>query len=163
MPGSDDVRVGHQWVWTERTTYNPVGGLGDVYSTDLWRNLADPPIWNDPFTGIPQPFRADYSVETAGPEGMMDVPADAVTWDVTSKTWTPVAAGTTAVSKVTFDYASTSRQLASRPAHHHRRRGLLDRTGLRPRLRPREGPHRDRPGGDVASDPRDLQGLPPDR
>ncbi len=105
VPGSDDVRVGHQWVWTERTTYNPIGGLGDVYATDLWRNLADPPIWNDPFTGIPQPFRADYSVETAGPEGVMDVPADAVIWDVTSKTWTPVAAGTTAVSKVTFDYS----------------------------------------------------------
>ncbi len=105
VPGSDDVRVGHQWVWTERTTYNPIGGLGDVYATDLWRNLADPPIWNDPFTGIPQPFRADYSVETAGPEGVMDVPADAVTWDVTSKTWTPVVAGTTAVSKVTFDYS----------------------------------------------------------
>jgi peptide/nickel transport system substrate-binding protein len=105
VPGSGDVRVGHQWVWTERTTYNPVGGLSDVYSTDVWRNLFDPPIWNDPFTGIPEPFRASYTVETAGPDGTLDVPADALTWDVTSKTWTPVAAGTTAVSKVTFDYS----------------------------------------------------------
>jgi peptide/nickel transport system substrate-binding protein len=105
IPGSGDVRVGHQWVWTERTTYNPIGGLGDVYSVDLWRNLQDPPIWNDPFTGIPQPFRADYEVETAGPEGTLEVPADAVTWDVESKTWTPVPAGTAAVSKVTFDYS----------------------------------------------------------
>lgn len=105
VPGSDDVRVGHQWVWTERTTYNPIGGLGDVYATDLWRNLADPPIWNDAFTGIPQPFRASYEVETAGPDATLDVPADAVTWDVDSKTWTPVPAGTTAVSKVVFDYS----------------------------------------------------------
>jgi len=105
VPGSDDVRVGHQWVWTERTTYNPIGGIGDVYSVDLWRNLADPPIWNDPFTGIPQPFRASYAVETAGPEGTLEVPADAVTWDVESKTWVPVAVGTDAVSKVTFDYS----------------------------------------------------------
>ena len=105
VPGSDDVRVGHQWVWTERTTYNPVGGLGDVYAVDIWRNLADPPIWNDPFTGIPKPFRADYEVETAGPDGTLEVPADALTWDVESKTWTPVPAGTTAVSKVTFDYS----------------------------------------------------------
>jgi peptide/nickel transport system substrate-binding protein len=104
VPGSDDIRVGHQWVWTERTTYNPIGGIGDVYATDLWRNLADPPTWNDPFTGIPQPFRAGYAVETAGPEGALEVPADAVTWDVESKTWTPVPAGTMAVSKVTFDY-----------------------------------------------------------
>jgi len=105
VPGSDDVRVGHQWVWTERTTYNPVGGIGDVYSVDLWRNLADPSIWNDPFTGIPQPFRASYTVETAGPDGTLEVPADAVTWDVESKAWVPVAAGTDAVSKVTFDYS----------------------------------------------------------
>ena len=93
VPGSDDVRVGHQWVWTERTTYNPVGGLGDVYCVDLWRNLADPPIWNDPFTGIPQPFRATYEVETAGPDGTLEVPADALVWDVETKTWVPVAAG----------------------------------------------------------------------
>ncbi len=105
VPGSDDVRVGHQWVWTERTTYNPIGGLGDVYAVDLWRNLTDPPIWNDPFTGIPQPFRADYEVETAGPEGTLEVPADAVSWDVETKTWTPVEPGTSAVSKVIFDYS----------------------------------------------------------
>jgi peptide/nickel transport system substrate-binding protein len=105
VPGSDDVRVGHQWVWTERTTYNPVGGFGDVYSIDLWRNLSDPAIWNDPFTGIPQPFRASYEVETAGPDGSLEVPSDAVVWDVESKAWVPVPASTEAVSKVTFDYS----------------------------------------------------------
>ncbi len=105
VPDSGDVRVGHQWVWTERTTYNPIGGLGDVYAVDLWRNLADPALWNDAFTGIPQPFRASYEVVTAGPDGTLEVPADAVTWDVESKTWTPVDPGTTAVSKATFDYS----------------------------------------------------------
>ncbi len=105
VPGSGDVRVGHQWVWTERTTYNPVGGLGDVYAVDLWRNLTDPALWNDAFTGIPQPFRASYEVETAGPDGTLEVPADAVTWDVEAKAWAPVPSGTTAVSKVTFDYS----------------------------------------------------------
>jgi peptide/nickel transport system substrate-binding protein len=105
VPGSQDVRVGHQWVWTERSTYNPVGGLGDVYSVDLWRNLTDPPIWNDPFTGIPQPFRATYEIETAGPDGSLDVPPDAVLWDVETKTWAPVGDGATARSKATFDYS----------------------------------------------------------
>ena len=93
VPGSDDVRVGHQWVWTERTTYNPVGGIGDVYSVDLWRNLQDPPIWNDPFTGIPEPFRAQFEVETAGPTGTMDVPADALVWDVDAKAGRPSPRG----------------------------------------------------------------------
>lgn len=105
VPGSDEVRVGHQWVWTERTTYNPVGGFGDVYSVDLWRNLFDPPITNDPFTGIPEPFRATYDVETAGPDGTLPVPEDALVWDVDSKAWVPVGPGTEAVSKVTFDYS----------------------------------------------------------
>ena len=105
VPGSTDLTVGHQWVWTERTTYNPVGGFGDVYSVDLWRNLQDPAIWNDPFTGIPQPFRATYEVETAGPDGTIELPADALEWDVETKAWVPVAPGTTAVSKVTFDYS----------------------------------------------------------
>ena len=105
VPGSDDVRVGHQWVWTDRTTYNPVGGYGDVYSTDLARNLSDPAILNDPFTGIPQPFRAGYEVETAGPDSQLEVPADALAWDPAADAWVPVPAGTTAVSKVTFDYS----------------------------------------------------------
>ena len=105
VPGSDDVRVGHAWVWTDRTTYNPVGGYTDVYSTDLVRNLTDPSILNDPFTGIPQPFRARYEVETAGPGGQLEVPADALAWDPAADAWVPVPAGTTAVSKVTFDYS----------------------------------------------------------
>jgi peptide/nickel transport system substrate-binding protein len=33
------------------------------------------------------------------------VPADAVVWDATADAWVPVAAGTQATSKVTFDYA----------------------------------------------------------
>ena len=114
VPGDGDLTIGHQWVWTERTTYNPVGGFGDVYSVDVWRNLQDPPIWNDPFTGIPQPFRASYEVETAGPDGTLDVPTDALEWDVEAKAWVPVAAGATAKSKVTYDY---SKYLSSKWHH----------------------------------------------
>ncbi len=114
VPGRDELTVGHAWVWTERTTWNPIGGLGDVYSVDIWRNLHDPPLWNHPFTGIPQPFRATYEVETAGPEGKLDVPADAVMWDVARKAWRPVGAGVTATSKVTFDYS----RYFQAPWHH---------------------------------------------
>ncbi len=105
IPGSDTVKVGHLWVWTERTTWNPIGGFGDTYSVDIFRNMFDPPIANDPFTGQPKPFRADYEVATAGPTGKLDVPADAVTWDAANDAWVPVASGTQATSKVTFDYS----------------------------------------------------------
>jgi peptide/nickel transport system substrate-binding protein len=53
-------------------------------------------------------------VETAGPQGTLPVPADALVWDVEAKRWAPVAPGTEAVSKVTFDY---SKYLGS--AWHH--------------------------------------------
>jgi peptide/nickel transport system substrate-binding protein len=107
VEGSDEVRVGNLWVWTERTTWNPIGGFGDAYSNDIWRNLVDPAIANHPFTGDPGPFRATYAIETAGPTGTLEVPSDAVVWDEVADTWVPVEPGTTAVSSVTSTTAGT--------------------------------------------------------
>ena len=105
VPGRTDLKVGHQWVWTERTTWNPVGGFGDVYSTDINRQIIDPTIITDPFTGLNRPFRLDYQVETAGPDATLDVPEDAVVWDPAGDVWAPVGPGKTAISKVTYNYA----------------------------------------------------------
>jgi len=104
VPGQSDLTVGHLWVWTERTTWNPVGGISDIYSADIWRYLHDPAMWNHPFTGIPEPMRVDFEVETAGPSDNLSVPADAVRWDASSDRWVQVGAGLRAKSKVTFDY-----------------------------------------------------------
>lgn len=104
-PESNELTVGHLWVWTERSTWNPVGGIGDVYSSDIYRQLSDPALWNDPFTGIPQPFRVSYEVESAGPAGTLEVPADAFLWDAKAGKWQAVGAGIEAISKVTYDYS----------------------------------------------------------
>jgi len=112
--GTEDVRVGHLWVWTDRTTWNPVGGFGDVYSTDINRNLVDPPLIQHPFTGLAIPFRANYEAETAGPGGTLPVPEDAVRWDAGADRWQPVGPGVTAVSKVTYDYS----RYFQAPYHH---------------------------------------------
>jgi len=112
--GSDELTVGHLWVWTERTTWNPVGGFGDVYSNDIWRHLQDPAVWNDPFTGIPAPFRIGYEVDTAGPEGALDVPADAIMWNAQRGRWTNVGEEVTATSKVVYDYS----KFFQAPWHH---------------------------------------------
>lgn len=101
----DNLTVGHLWVWTERTTWNPIGGLGDVYSVDIWRNLSDAPLWNHPFSGIPQPFRASFDVTTSGPRGRLSVPPDANIWDVEQNEWRPVGSGLEATSRVIFDYS----------------------------------------------------------
>nr|MBA3644517.1 hypothetical protein [Chloroflexia bacterium] len=114
VEGSPDIRIGNLWVWTDRTTWNPVGGFGDAYSTDIYRNMVDAPILNHPFTGIPEPFRAAFVVETAGPTGTLPVPEDALRWDAATDAWTPVGAGLTAVSKVTFDYS----KYFQAPFHH---------------------------------------------
>lgn len=105
IPGRTDIKVGNLWVWTERTTWNPVGGFGDAYSSDIYKNLVDPGIFNHPFTGLPTAFRVDFTVDTAGPDGTMDVPAEALTWDAKQNVWAPVASGAKAKSKVTFDYS----------------------------------------------------------
>ena len=113
-PDSEELTVGHLWVWTERTTWNPVGGFGDVYSNDIWRQLQDPAVWNDPFTGIPGPFRVAYEVETAGPDGTLDVPADAIMWNAERGRWAQVGEEATATSKVVYDYS----KYFQAPWHH---------------------------------------------
>ena len=104
VPGKEELTLGNLWVWTERTTWNPVGGFGDAYSSEIWKNLSDPPLVNHPFTGLPVPFRAAFAVETAGPNGKLPVPADAVMWDAINNKWT-AAKATSSVSKVTYDFS----------------------------------------------------------
>ncbi len=103
-PGRSELKVGNLWVWTPGTTWNPVGGFTDIYSIDIWRNLVDPPLWKHPFTGVPIPFRATFSVNTAGPSSKLSVPGSAVMWDSASKSWQSVPAGTQATSRAVFNY-----------------------------------------------------------
>lgn len=104
IPGKDTLRAGHFWVWTERSVWNPVGGFGDVFSTDIWKNINDPALINDPFSGIPIPFRAKFQVETAGASGSkLAVPAESVIWNAEADRWEPIPAGTQATSRVVFD------------------------------------------------------------
>ena len=105
IPGQSELTIGNLWVWTERTTWNPVGGFGDVYSVDIWRNMYDPPVTRHPFTGLPIPYRVNFGVETAGPTGRLDVPSDAFIWNSGTSSWESVGSGIRATSKVTFDYS----------------------------------------------------------
>ena len=121
IPGQDDLTLGNLWVWTARSVWNPVGGFGDVYSNDIWRNLFDPPVANNPFTGIPEPFRAGFTVETAGPNGKLAIPDDTVQWDPETDRWV-AAEATQATSKVTFDFS----KYFSANWHHGQRISMAD-------------------------------------
>jgi len=108
-PGKPDLTVGHLWVWTTRTVWNPlqvalVGGFVDVYSVDQAYLTSDPSTWTHPYTGLPIPFRSSWEVRTAGPTGSIPVPPDAYIWDVANDRWVS-AGGQTAKSVVTFDYS----------------------------------------------------------
>ena len=107
VPGRDTLHVGHLHVYTARTVWGPIDAYGfafyDVYSVDPWSAVHDPWIWIHPFTGLYIPFRASFTVETAGPNGTLEVPEDAFMWNWTTDEWVKVGPGVTAKSKVTFD------------------------------------------------------------
>lgn len=84
--------------------WNPVMGLSDKYSRQIWGIISDPITFKNPFTGKTFPIRADWNVETAGPNGKLNLPDDAIMWDPIEQQWKKVPPGTQAISKVRFNF-----------------------------------------------------------
>ncbi|MEM1969011.1 MAG: hypothetical protein QXT23_06285 [Acidilobaceae archaeon] len=105
VPGRTDIKVGHLWVFTATTVWNTYRGFRDVYSVDPARCTYDFVVWRHPFSGMPIPFRVKFTVETAGPEGKLTVPADAIWFDSVTDKWVYAKdlGRTEATSKVVFD------------------------------------------------------------
>ena len=83
--------------------WNPVRGLADAYSKNIWDNLYDPGMFKDPYSGQNFPVRQNWKVETKGPNGKLDVPSDAINWDPISHEWVKMGVGKKATSKITYD------------------------------------------------------------
>ena len=69
------------------SAWNPIGGetwLYDIVKTQL---IWDSGAWVHPHTGKYIPVRVVFKVETAGPEGKLKVPSDAMIWDVKERIW----------------------------------------------------------------------------
>ena len=98
---SEDLRIGVKQIY--QGSWNPVMGMSDIYSRQIWDTLYDPSIFKHPYNGESFPIRTSWNVETAGPDGKLEVPADAITWDPLSQNWINVNQSTQAISKVTFD------------------------------------------------------------
>jgi peptide/nickel transport system substrate-binding protein len=84
--------------------WNPVMGFSDKYSRQIWGIISDPITFKHPFTGKTFPIRANWSVETAGPNGKLNVSKDAIMWDPVEQQWKKIPLGTQATSKVRFDF-----------------------------------------------------------
>lgn len=83
--------------------WNPVGGFRDVYASRIWLGIADPGLFRNPFTGDVIPIRTSFEVTTAGPNGKLSVPSDAMIWDAVNEEWVNVGSDVDAISKVTYD------------------------------------------------------------
>ena len=84
--------------------WNPVMGLTDTYSRQIWGIISDPITFKHPFTGETFPVRAQWEVETLGLNEKIKVPIEAKMWDPISQKWNNVPINTLATSKVTFDF-----------------------------------------------------------
>ena len=98
---SDSLTIGVKQIY--QGAWNPVMGISDIYSRQIWDTLYDPSVFKHPYTGDTFPIRTDFVVETAGPDGTLDVPDDAIIWDPLLQSWRQVNASSQATSKVTFD------------------------------------------------------------
>ncbi len=83
--------------------WNPVMGLSDAYSRQIWGIISDPISFKHPFTGKTFPVRADWNVDTAGPNGKLNLPEDAIMWNSVTHQWEKVPHETQATSKVRYD------------------------------------------------------------
>lgn len=87
-----------------QSSWNPVLGLSDGYSNNIFDVLHDPVFTRDPFTGDLTPVRSAWDVSTAGPDGDMDIPGDAVAWNPATQQWDRVLPDAKATSVVTLDF-----------------------------------------------------------
>jgi peptide/nickel transport system substrate-binding protein len=98
---SNSLTIGVKQIY--QGAWNPVMGLNDVYSTHIWNTLYDPMIFKHPYTGENIPIRTIWNVTTAGPNDKLDIPDDAILWDVDSQNWQIVSPDVQSTSMVTFD------------------------------------------------------------
>ena len=83
--------------------WNPIAGLGDIYSNQIWTILSDPGMYGHPFTGEIFPLRTTWDIETNGLHYSVPVHNDAIIWNTEIQRWEKVETDSTAISKVTFD------------------------------------------------------------
>jgi len=97
----DELVVGVKQIY--QGAWNPIMGFSDSYSRQIWGIISDPITFSHPFTGEILPVRGNWKVETAGPDGKLDLPDDAIMWDPVNQEWKKVPQNAQAISKVTFD------------------------------------------------------------
>ena len=99
---SDSLRVGVKHL--TQSSWNPVAGFGDVYSGDVVGPLGIPSATTHPHNVDTIPHAVQRQMVTAGPDGTLEVPVDAIRWDPYEQRWAEVGENATALTMVTLDY-----------------------------------------------------------
>ena len=98
----EELSIGVKQIY--QGAWNPIMGLTDTYSRQIWGIISDPITFKHPFTGETFPVRAQWEVETSGLNKKINVPTEAKMWNPTVQKWENVSTETFATSKVTFDF-----------------------------------------------------------
>ncbi|MDC0070040.1 ABC transporter substrate-binding protein [Nitrosopumilus sp.] len=98
----EELSIGVKQIY--QGAWNPIMGLTDTYSRQIWGIISDPITFKHPFTGETFPVRAQWEVETSGFNKKINVPTEAKMWNPTVQKWENVSTETFATSKVTFDF-----------------------------------------------------------
>ncbi len=86
-----------------RGSFNPIGGLTDLYSVLIWNTLAAPSMVRDPHNGDLIPYHTPYKIIQTSTTPVVDVPEDAIIWDAKTHQWKQVGPGLKAKSAVEYD------------------------------------------------------------
>jgi peptide/nickel transport system substrate-binding protein len=105
VPGNPTLKIGRELSASPGRSWNPFV-IEDINQMDVVNTIHDPATWSSPADLATQPFRWGYSIRTAGPNGTLAVPSDAVAWDYAEQKWAPAGEGKTARSKVTYDLSN---------------------------------------------------------
>lgn len=81
--------------------WNPIG-ITWAYDQAIENEYRDPGVFVHPHSGAYIPVRCSFDVTTADAGQTLDVPDDAIRWNMATKTWETVAATATARSKTVF-------------------------------------------------------------
>ncbi|MEM2087462.1 MAG: ABC transporter substrate-binding protein [Thermoproteota archaeon] len=95
-----EVKLGNRAMFLEG--FNTIAGFSWLYDVYVYYLVADYGVFPHPHTGLYIPFRTSFTVETAGPDSKLDVPSDALTYDLAGEKFKPVGSDVKATSKVTY-------------------------------------------------------------
>jgi len=96
------MKLGARAIFVEG--FNPAAGFSWLYDVYAYYLVSDYGVYPHPHTGSYIPVRASFVVQTAGPEGKLSVPTDALAYNLDAKEFEPVGENVKAASKVTFTH-----------------------------------------------------------